>query len=75
MNRRALPVLALVALLLTGCLTGERPSFSDNPFPVGSLTGDAGIDAVLQKLDAVTDGPASASYSVLTKYGNVTNTA
>ncbi len=75
MNRRALPVLALVALLLTGCLTGERPYFDDNPFPVGSPTGDTGIDAVLQKFDAVIPGPATASYSVLTKFGNVTNTA
>ncbi len=75
MNRRALPLLALVALLLTGCFTGKRPSFNDSPFPVGATTGDAAIDAVLQKLDAATAGPASATYSVLTKYGNVTNNA
>ncbi len=75
MNRRALPLLALVALLLTGCLTGERPYFSNEAFPAGAPTGDAGIDAVLQKLDAATTGPATAAYSVLTKFGNVTHTA
>jgi len=75
MNRRALPLLALVASLLTGCFTGERPYFSDEPFPAGAPTGDAAIDAVLAKFDAATTGPATADYSVLTKFGNVTNTA
>lgn len=75
MNRRALPTLAITALLLAGCQTGTRPYFSDDPFPVGAPTGDASIDAVLQRLDAATTGPATADYSVLTKYGNVTHTA
>ena len=75
MNRRVLPIVALVALLLTGCMTGKRPYFSDNPFPTGAPTGDASIDAVLQKLDTATTGPATAAYSVLTKFGNTTNPA
>lgn len=75
MKRRRLPVLALVALLLTGCFTGKRPYFSDEPFPARAPTGDAAIDAVLQKLDAATTGPATAAYSVLTKFGNVTHPA
>lgn len=75
MKRRRLPVLALVALLLTGCFTGKRPYFSDEPFPALAPTGDAAIDAVLQKLDAATTGPATAAYSVLTKFGNVTHPA
>ena len=75
MKRRTLPVLVAVALLLTGCFTGKRPYFNDNPFPAGASTGDAAIDAVLQKLDAATTGPATAAYSVLTKFGNVTSTA
>ena len=73
MTRRALPLLALAALLLTGCFTGPRPHFNDDPFPTGLQTGDPAIDAVLQKLDAATTGPATATYSVLTKFGNVTN--
>lgn len=75
MNRRTLPILAAVALLLTGCLTGKRPYFNDDLFPVGAPTGDASIDAVLQKLDTATTGPATATYSVLTKFGNTTNPA
>lgn len=75
MKRRRLPVLALVVLLLTGCFTGKRPYFSDEPFPARAPTGDAAIDAVLQKLDAATTGPATAAYSVLTKFGNVTHPA
>ncbi len=75
MNRRALPLLAIAALLLTGCITGKRPYFNDDPFPTGAPTGDASIDAVLQKLDAATTGPATVAYSVLTKFGNITNPA
>ena len=75
MNRRALPVLVLAVLLLTSCMTGKRPSFSDDPFPTGEPTGDASIDAVLQKMDAATTGPVTANYSVLTKFGNTTNSA
>ncbi|NMD25130.1 MAG: hypothetical protein GYA65_13205, partial [Actinobacteria bacterium] len=61
MSRRRLPVLALSALLLTGCFTGPRPYFSDDPFPTGTMTGDPAIDAVLEKFDAVTSGPATAA--------------
>ncbi|MGB8861717.1 MAG: hypothetical protein WCC60_20855 [Ilumatobacteraceae bacterium] len=75
MSRRGLSVLALSALLLTGCFTGKRPHFNDDPFPAGSTTGDAAIDAVLLKLDTVPTGPATAAYSVLTKFGNITNQA
>ncbi len=56
-------------------MTGKRPYFDDDPFPSGAPTGDASIDAVLQRLDAATSGPVTAAYSVLTKFGNTTNTA
>ena len=75
MNRRVVPILALAAVLLTGCFTGKRPHFNDELLPSHSPTGDASIDAVLQKFDAATTGPATASYSVLTKFGNVNSTA
>ena len=75
MNRRVVPLLALAAVLLTGCLTGKRPHFNGELLPSRAPTGDTSIDAVLQKFDAATKGPATASYSVLTKYGNVTSTA
>ncbi len=75
MTRRAVLLLALAAALLTGCFAGKRPYFSDQPFPTGAMTGDPAIDAVLLKLDAPTTGPATAAYSVLTKFGNTTNPA
>lgn len=75
-SRRGLVALALSALLLTGCFTGERPYFTDTEqFPTGVPTGDAAVDAVLEKLEAASTGPATAAYSILTKYGNVTNPA
>ncbi len=75
-SRRGLTLLALAALLLGACATGQRPHFADDPqFPLEELTGDPAIDAVLGKLDGATTGPATAQYSVLTKYGNATHTA
>ena len=75
-SRRGLVALALSTVLLAGCFTGERPYFTDaEQFPTGVPTGDAAVDAVLEKLEAATTGPATASYSILTKYGNVTNPA
>lgn len=62
-------------ILLTGCFTGERPSFTTNPFPVGSKSGDPAIDQVLAQLDAVNNGPYTAEYTVLTKFGNITRPA
>jgi hypothetical protein len=75
-SRRTVLAVALAAVLLAGCFTGPRPYFGDtNAFPPGSLTGDTAIDAVLKKLDAATTGPATAVYSVLTKFGNTTHPA
>jgi hypothetical protein len=61
--------------LLSGCFTGERPYFTSDPLAPGNPTGDPAIDAVLSELDAVTDGPATALYAVLTKFGNTTSSA
>ena len=62
-------------LLLTGCFTGPRPSYTAEPFPPGSSTGDAAIDNVLAQLDAINDGPYTVDYTVLTKFGNITRPA
>ena len=75
MSPRGVPACALSALLLTACFTGERPHFNDDPFPTGSMTGDAAIDAVLLRFDTPIAGPATAAYNVLTKFGNTINTA
>ena len=74
MSRRSVLVLFTIAtsLLLSSCFTGERPHFNSDPLAHGVPTGDAAIDAVLSKLDLVTDGPATGVYTVLTKFGNTT---
>jgi hypothetical protein len=75
-SRRGAVAFLLSSLLLAGCFTGQRPHFTDTTaLPVGSPTGDANIDAVLTKLDAATQGPITAAYTVLTKYGNTTHQA
>ena len=77
MTRRLLINLCALAsaVLLSGCITGQRPYFNDDPFAPGVPTGDAAIDAVLQKFDAATSGPATGVYTVLTKFGNTTTSA
>ena len=62
-------------ILLTGCFTGERPSFTSEPFPPGSSSGDPAIDQVLNLLDATNEGPYTADYTVLTKFGNTSRPA
>ena len=62
-------------VLLTGCFTGQRPSFIPEPFAAGAPTGDAAIDHVLAELDAVNEGPYRADYTVLTKFGNTSRPA
>jgi hypothetical protein len=69
-------VLGLTMLLvLSGCFTGERPSFTTEPFEPGTSSGDPAIDAVLTELDTVNEGPFTADYTVLTKFGNTTRPA
>jgi hypothetical protein len=67
--RRLAPVLTC-ALILAGCMTGERPSFSTEPAEQTS-TGDPAIDAVLAHLTepAEGEGPLVAEYDVLRKFG------
>lgn len=62
-------------IVLSGCFTGQRPSFTSEPFERGTPSGDAAIDEVLSQLDAVNTGPYTADYTVLTKFGNTTRPA
>ncbi len=72
-------VLALLLVVgptvLGGCFTGPRPSVTTDAFPPGSTSGDPAIDQVLAQLDKVNDGPYTADYTVLTKFGNITRPA
>lgn len=65
----------LMITTLTGCFTGKRPSPADDPFPPGATSGNAAIDQVLAELDQANDGPYTAEYTVLTKYGNTSRPA
>jgi hypothetical protein len=61
-------VVGLLALLgtigLTGCVTGERPSFSDDATAAGTTTGDPAIDAVLTRFDTVSGSVFTADYTI-----------
>ncbi len=74
MSRRGLVPFALAALLLVGCATGQRPYFAEDSVIPDTPTGDAAIDAVLDRLERVqpsTNGPATAAYDVLRKFGEL----
>jgi hypothetical protein len=73
-SRRGLVPLALAALLLVGCATGQRPYFADESVIPDTPTGDPAIDAVLErfaKVESSTNGPATAAYDVFRKYGEL----
>lgn len=67
---RLVAVLAAIAAL-SGCVTGERPTLAESP----TTTGDATVDAVLGRLDAVGAATFTASYDVLTKFGELESPA
>ena len=66
-------VAVVLAVVLAGCFTGERPSFADDQFAAGRPTGDPAIDAVLAKLDtaAATPPTFTATYDVIVRFGNL----
>lgn len=64
-------VIAVAALTLTGCITGERPRLDDSEPAPDALTGDPAIDAVLTRLDSVNDATFTAGYQVLTRFGEL----
>lgn len=55
-------------------MTGQRPSFDENQ-PELSPTGDAAIDAVLERLDNVSGEVFTADYDILTRLGGLESTA
>lgn len=72
-RRAALAALA-AAVGLTACATGPRPSFESDQ-PSLAPTGDAAVDAVLERLDAVGISQFTADYTVLTRLGGLNSTA
>jgi hypothetical protein len=63
------------ALLLTACVTGERPSFVDDGSAAGTPVGDAAIDAVLGPLEISASPPFTAEYTIITNSSGGTSNA
>ena len=60
---------AVVGLVLSGCITGQRPSFEDEQ-PAEGATGNEAIDAVLQQLDAAGSTTLTAVYEISAATGD-----
>jgi hypothetical protein len=73
-HHRLLTSVVVLATLATACATGQRPSF-DADQPTVEPTGDAAVDAVLDRLDAVDGAQFTADYTVLTRLGGLQSTA
>ena len=71
---RRLTLLALAAVALAACATGQRPSF-DSDEPAQQSTGDPAVDAVLDRLDRVGLEQFTADYTILTRLGGKESTA
>jgi hypothetical protein len=68
-------IVMAAALLLTSCVTGERPSLVGDESAPGTPVGDSPIDAVLGRLDNLTNQPFTAVYTILTKATGGTSNA
>ena len=66
--------IALAGVALAGCALGERPTLAETPTVAGQMTGDAAIDAVLQRLDSVSAAVFDAEYTALRNLGAKTST-
>ncbi|CAN5720879.1 hypothetical protein BH18ACT2_BH18ACT2_17590 [soil metagenome] len=65
-------LVGLVGLgLISGCITGERPTLAEAPLE----TGDAAVDAVLTRLESGAAATFTASYDVLTRFGDLRSSA
>ena len=60
---RALGAAAFLSLVLSSCFTGQRPSFDDEQ-PAQGESGNAEIDAVLERLDAAGSTTLTAIYDI-----------
>lgn len=58
-----------VVVALTSCITGDRPSFEDEE-PSSDATGNAEVDAVLDRLDDVDSALLTAEYEIMAANGD-----
>lgn len=64
-------ITSALVMLLSGCMTGDRPTLAESP----TTTGDPAVDAVLERLDTAASATFTAGYDVLTKFGDASTTA
>jgi hypothetical protein len=72
---RRLAIAVAMAALVTGCMTGERPSFDTTPTSPGMMTGDPAVDAVLTAFDTVSTATFTAVYTTTQRFGGTTTAA
>jgi len=77
-SARLLVLVLIASIVLTGCITGKRAHFSDEPataVTVGAPVADSAIQAVLGKLEASDASQFTAKYDIIVKFGNTPTTA
>jgi hypothetical protein len=67
-------LLLAASAVLTGCFTGERPSF-ESEVAFASQTGNEAIDDVLERLDRARLASFTGDYDILTRLGGLESTA
>lgn len=73
-RRGASIAVAISAMLLSGCFTGERPTFEDDDTAPAASTGNAEIDVVLGLLDSVDRSEFTVGYDITTNLNSVSST-
>lgn len=71
---RALAVMMLGAVALTGCFTGERPTLAEAAV-LGAPVGDPASDAVLTRFAELPDATFTARYEITNNFGPITRDA
>ena len=67
--------ITVAAVFLTACFTGRRAHFAESADAAATAVSDPAIQAVLAKLSTANTEQFTASYNVITKFGNLTTTA
>ena len=63
-------MVGLVSVVASGCALGQRPTIEETPTAVGTMTGDAAIDAVLSRMDQVQSAMFTADYTAVIAFGS-----
>ncbi len=73
-SARSLVVVVAASILLTACFTGKRGHFAETTAVPGAVS-DPAIQAVIAKLETANAEQYTATYDVITKFGNTTVSA